>query len=121
MRSIFGSFILEREKTLYKQQKICAIYGEDAIDESAVRKWFVRFRREDRKRAGLPEVVDDQIEVMIKNNPGHTTLDIADLLHISHMSVVRPLEYMNRYSSEVLQDLIDDISICDSNATKGPI
>ncbi|KAM0730355.1 Histone-lysine N-methyltransferase SETMAR [Formica fusca] len=87
-------------------KKICAVYGNDAIAESTVRKWFARFRignfdLEDRERSGKPAVVDDdQIVTLIENNPRHTTRDIAEILHISHMSVVRYLKtfgYVNRY------------------------
>jgi len=79
-------------------KKICIAYGDSAVGESTVRKWFTRFRNgnfdlEDRERSGRPAIVDDdQILTLIKNNPRHTTRDIAEKLHISHMSVIRHLK-----------------------------
>lgn len=114
-------------KAVQTAKKICAVYGDCAIAKrSTVRKWFARFRSgnfdlEDRERSGRPAVVDDdQIETLIKNNPGHSTRDIAEVLHISHMSVVRHLKtlgYVNRYDVWVPhnlteKNLIDRISIC---------
>jgi len=55
---------------------------------------------ENRERFGRPAVVDDQILTLIENNPRHTIQDIAEILHISHMSVIRHLKtlgYINRY------------------------
>ena len=42
--------------------KICSVYGDDALGESTVRKWFARFRignfdLEDAKRSGRPASV----------------------------------------------------------------
>jgi len=75
-------------------KKICIVYGDSAVAESTVRKWFTRFRNgnfdlENRERSDRPAVVDDdQILTLIENNPRHTTRDIAEILHISHMSVM---------------------------------
>lgn len=41
---------------------------------------------EEREHSGRPAVIADaQIETLIKINPGHTTLDIADMLQVSNM------------------------------------
>jgi len=78
---------------------------------------------EDRECSGRPAVVDDdQILILIENNPRHTTRDIAEKLHISRMSVIRHLKtlgYINRYDVWVPhnlteKNLMDRISICDS-------
>lgn len=55
--------------------------------ESTVCKGFVWFRSgkfnlEDRETSSKLAAVDDAIETAIKNNLGHTALDIADVLHI---------------------------------------
>lgn len=77
-----------------KKKDICAIYEDGAIAEITVHKWFASFRSgnfgsEDQKRSGKTAVVDvGQIEMLIKNNP-HYTWDIAEMLHIFHMSFVR--------------------------------
>lgn len=57
----------------------------------SVRKSFARFRSrnidlEEREHSGMSAVIiEDQIETPIKIHPGHTTLDIAEILHVSHM------------------------------------
>lgn len=41
---------------------------------------------EDREHSSKPAVIDDdQIDTLIKNNPGHATRDIAEILHVSNM------------------------------------
>jgi len=76
---------------------------------------------EDRERSGKPAVVnDDQILTLIKNNLHfhYTTRDIVEILHISHMSVIRHLKtleydvWMPHNLTE--KNLMDRISICDS-------
>lgn len=50
-----------------------------------------------------------------KNNPGHVMWHIADILHISHMSVVKLLKtlgYVNSYDVWRFHDLTENI--CDS-------
>jgi len=80
------------------ENKICIVYGDHAVAESIIRKWFTRFRNgnfdlEDQERSGRPAVVhDDQILTLIKNNPRHTTRDIAEILHIFHMSIYKAFE-----------------------------
>jgi len=74
------------------------------------------------KTENVSAVVDnDQILTLIENNPRHTTRNIAEIFHISHMSVIRHLKtlgYINRYDVWVSQfdgkNLMDCIFICDS-------
>ncbi|XP_018366071.1 PREDICTED: histone-lysine N-methyltransferase SETMAR-like [Trachymyrmex cornetzi] len=127
-RHLMLFYFRKRKNAAQTAKKICAIYGNGTVAESTVRKWFARFRSdnfdlEDRERSGRPAVVDDdQIVTLIENNPRHTTRDIAEILHISHMSVVRHLEtlgYVNRYDVWVPHDLternlMDRISVSDS-------
>jgi len=105
------------------------VYGDScrisAVAETTVRKWFTRFRNgnfnlENRERSGRPVVDDDCILTLIENNPRHTTRDIAEILHISHMNVIRHLkthEYINRYDVWVSHNLTEKNlmdRICDS-------
>jgi len=117
---------------LHKQQKrfciLYIVYGDNIVAENTIRKWFTRFRNgnfdlEDRERSGRPAVVDnDQILTLIENNPRHMIRDIAEIVHISHMSVIRHLKtlgYINRYDVWVPynlteKNLMDRIPICDS-------
>ena len=44
--------------------KICAVYGEGAVAERTVRKWFARFKAgdfnlEDQERPGRPSITDE--------------------------------------------------------------
>ncbi|XP_076765043.1 histone-lysine N-methyltransferase SETMAR-like [Xylocopa sonorina] len=58
--------------------KICAVYGEDAVAERTMRKWFPRFKAgnfdlEDQERPGRPSTTDeDMIKTEIENNPCST-------------------------------------------------
>ena len=69
------------------------MYGDEALGQSTVCKWIVRFRignfdLEDAKRSGRPSTVDDdQIQALVTYNPHSTTRDIAETLNISHTSV----------------------------------
>jgi len=87
---------------LHKQQKRFIVYGDSAVAESTVRKWFTRFRNgnfdlEDRKRSGRPAVVNDdnQILTLIENNLRYTTRDIAEIFYISYMSVILYESYIS--------------------------
>ncbi|XP_078051850.1 uncharacterized protein LOC144477998, partial [Augochlora pura] len=65
--------------------KICAVYGEDAVAERIVRKWFARFKAgnfdlEDQERPGRPSTTDeDMIRTEIENKllPNNETIDSA--------------------------------------------
>lgn len=108
--------------------KICSVYGDDAVGESTVRKWFARFRTgnfelEDAKRSGRPSTVDDeQIQQLVTDNPHYTTRDIAKTLGISQTSVSNHLGaagYVSRsdvWVPHILMEknLLDRISISDS-------
>jgi len=51
------------------------------------------FNLEDRERSSRPAVIDDdKILTLIENNLRHMTRDIAEIFHISHMSVIRHLK-----------------------------
>ena len=70
--------------------KICAVYGEGAIAERTVRKWFARFKTddfnfEDQER---PSTTDEyQIKTLIENNPRYTTRKLAKMLNMSKSTI----------------------------------
>ncbi|EZA61570.1 Histone-lysine N-methyltransferase SETMAR [Ooceraea biroi] len=72
---------------------ICSVYGEGALAERTVRKWFAKFRAgdfnlKDQERSGRPSTTDDdQIETLIENNPRYTTRELAEILKISKTTV----------------------------------
>lgn len=107
-------------------KKICAVYGDGVVTYNSVCKWFAWFRSENfdlenQKRSGGP-LVADQIVTLIANNPCHTTQDIAEMLHVPHMSNARHLKshgYVNQYDMWIPRNLsenslIDRISMSDS-------
>jgi len=68
--------------------KICIVYGEGAIAERTVRKWFAKFKAGDfnldQERLSRPSTTDeDQIKTLIENNPRYTTRKLAKMLNIS--------------------------------------
>ncbi|XP_011062195.1 PREDICTED: histone-lysine N-methyltransferase SETMAR-like [Acromyrmex echinatior] len=82
----------------------CAVYGESAVAERIVRKWFKAddFNLKDHQRPGRPSTTDeDQIKTLIENNPRYTT----PWLHKFDVWVPHDLTEKN---------LMDRISICDS-------
>lgn len=74
------------------------VHGDGDIAESTFQKRLDMFRSghfnlEDQEHFNRVIAIDnDQIEIMIKNSPGHMIQDIAEILNISHMSIVRHLE-----------------------------
>ena len=73
--------------------KICSVYGENAVAESTVRKWFAKFKAnnfnlEDAPRSGRPSTIDDdQIMALIETNSHYTTRDIANILCIYRIAL----------------------------------
>lgn len=108
-------------------KKIAHVYGEDAVTESTVRRWFVKFRAgnfdlEDADRPGRPSAVDDdQIKVQIETNPRLTTREIAEAVGVPKSTVhdhLVKLGYISRYDIWVPHNLsekncMDRFSICD--------
>jgi len=66
--------------------KICAVYGEGAVAERTMRKWFARSKgdfNEDQERPGRSSITDeDQIKTLIENNPRYTTYKLAEMLNM---------------------------------------
>jgi len=74
---------------LQAANKICAVYGEGAIAEKTVRKWFAKFKAndfnfDDQERPGKSSTIDeDQIKTLIENNPRYMTRKLAEILNMS--------------------------------------
>jgi histone-lysine N-methyltransferase SETMAR len=110
--SAYYVFYFKRgKKATQTQGNICAMYGEDAVNERTCRKWFARFRAgnfylDDAPRSGRQaEVDDDQIKTLIENNPRNTTRVIAEILKISQTAFVEQLQELG-YESR--------LDVCDS-------
>ena len=68
----------------------CAVYGESAVAERIVRKWFKAddFNLKDHQRPGRPSTTDeDQIKTLIENNPRYTTRKLAEMLNMSKSTI----------------------------------
>lgn len=122
-------FYFRKEKNASQTaRKICSVYGEGAVAESTVRKWFVQFRCgnfdvTDKHRSGRPVSVDDEnIQSIVENESNCTTRSIAAKIQISPMSVVRhlrKLNYVNCYDVFIPRQLTEGqlknrLSICKS-------
>ncbi|EZA55050.1 Histone-lysine N-methyltransferase SETMAR [Ooceraea biroi] len=72
---------------------VCSVYGEGALAEKTVRKWFAKFRAsdfnlKDQERSGRPSTTDDnQIKTLIENNPRYTTRELTEILKISKTTI----------------------------------
>lgn len=80
-----------------QQKKLCAIYKDGAIAEIHFHRWLARPRSrnldlEDQECSGRPGVIDDRVEMLIKNNAGHMTQDTAEIFYFSLMIIGRHLE-----------------------------
>ncbi|EZA47914.1 Histone-lysine N-methyltransferase SETMAR [Ooceraea biroi] len=95
---------------------ICSVYGEGALAERTVRKWFAKFRAgdfnlKDQERSSRPSTTDDdQIKTLIENNPRYTTRELTEILKISKTTVhdhVVKLGYVSRYDVWVPHNLAE--------------
>lgn len=70
-------------------KKICAVYGEGAIAEWTVQKWFAKlkvgdFNLHDQERPFRSSTIDeDQVKSLTENNPRYTIRELAEMLKIS--------------------------------------
>lgn len=95
---------------LFKQGKnasqaaidICLVYGENAVTARVCQKWFARFREgdfdlEDRERAGRPpELVSDDLEALLDENPRQSTRELGDKLNFNHSTILRRLHEIGK-------------------------
>lgn len=96
-------------------KKICAVmYGDNTVAERTVRKWFARFKSGDfsvkeKERSGRAvEMDNNQIKNLIETNPRYTSRDIANILQISHPTVLnhlRKLGFVNQLDVWVPHEL----------------
>ena len=75
-------------------RNICAVYGDNAIGESAARKWFSRFKEDrfdisDTPRSGRPSGFDDdRLNTIIHNDPHQYTRELANVMNCDHSTIV---------------------------------
>nr|XP_003708364.1 PREDICTED: histone-lysine N-methyltransferase SETMAR-like [Megachile rotundata] len=127
-RHLMPFFFQKGKHATQTTNEICEVYGEGAVAERTVRKWFARFKTgdfelEDQKRSGRPSTTDKNvIKSIIEDNPRFTLRQLADMMNKSKSSIhehVTKLGYINRYDVWVPHELTeknftDRISIYDS-------
>lgn len=97
-------------------RRICAVYGDSALDSSSVRRRFARFKAgkfdvEDEHRSGRPLVVElDEIVSLVTANPFLTIKEIEDVTGVSRGTVWNRLHeagLSNKRNIWVPHDLTD--------------
>ncbi|XP_052834133.1 histone-lysine N-methyltransferase SETMAR-like [Octopus bimaculoides] len=121
-------FLFKKGENAAKTCKnICEVYGDDAVGESTVRRWFAKFKTgefslEDDSRSGRPSKLDEEVlKAKIEGNSNITTRELAKELEVSkstaHEHLVK-LGYNSRYNVWVPHKLSekncsDRYSVCD--------
>lgn len=81
---------------------ICTVYGEGAISERTVQKWFSRFadgnfELADYSRSGRPVELDEkQLNHILREDPRQTTRELGQKMGCSYDSVARHLHSMGK-------------------------
>ncbi|KAK6039180.1 hypothetical protein COOONC_23315 [Cooperia oncophora] len=92
--SYFTFLFPQREKRIASSQKLCAVYGDEALKNGS------EFRS-DEERSGRPvEVDDDLIKAIIDSDRHSTTREIAEKLHVSHTCIenhLKQLGYVRKF------------------------
>ena len=98
-------FYFKRGKNAVKTcNKLCSVYGEDALTKRTWQKWFNKFRSgnlcvEESRRSGRPTKIDtDKIKALVDENPHSATRNIASELQISHPTVLRHIHKIGNVS-----------------------
>ena len=113
-RHLIAFFYRKGKNTTQATNEICAVYGDGAIAERPVRKWFAKFKAgdfnlEDQERPGRAATTDeDQIKTRIENNPRVTTRELAEMFKISKSTIhehLAKLGYIKRFDVWIPQDL----------------
>ena len=87
-------------KPVEAARNICAMYGDNAIGESIIRKWFSRFKEyrfdiSDTPHSGRPLGFDeDRLNTLIHIDPYQCTRELANVSNCDHSTIVRHLHSM---------------------------
>ncbi|KMQ88586.1 mariner mos1 transposase [Lasius niger] len=85
---------------------ICETYGEGVLAENSCRNWFQRFKSgdfnmNDKPRSGRPqEVQDDDLELLLTEDPSLSAVDLAKVLNVNQSTVNRRLHAMGKIQKE---------------------
>ena len=110
-------FYFRKGKTVSQTvRKICAVYGEGAVSDDTVRRWFARFQAglfslKDLPQSGRPSVVNETLlNEIIRQNPRCTLEELASRLDVSKTAVYEHLKktgYASRYDVWVPHSLTE--------------
>ncbi|GJQ75677.1 hypothetical protein Trydic_g17751 [Trypoxylus dichotomus] len=93
--------ILIRGKLLYEYtfdtkaavatQKICTAFGDDAVSDGTIQKWFKTFslgdlRLTDEAHSGRPKINED-LKQVVEENSSSTCLELAERLNVSDETI----------------------------------
>jgi len=106
-------------------EKICAIYDEDTLSKSAIRKWFARFRAgnfdvKDELCSGRPIIEKfDEIMVKVERDKHVSTVEIArelgiDKIVLNHLHKAGYKKKFDVPHELSVRNMIDRIDICDT-------
>ncbi|XP_067206337.1 histone-lysine N-methyltransferase SETMAR-like [Linepithema humile] len=127
-RHILLFYYKKRKNAAQAKEKICRVYGEDALTRQTAANWFRRFRDgnfdiKDAPRSGRSIVENvDEIFQKIEKDRHISSYDIAKELNIDHKTVLghlRKAGYTKKLDVWVPHDLtlknvMGRISICES-------
>ena len=83
-------------------REINLVYGENAMAERTVRKWFARFKEEnfdleDAPRSGRPTEIDEgQLNQLLHEDSRQTTRELAERMNCSHTCMENHLHLMGK-------------------------
>lgn len=122
-------FYYEKGKSAAQaREKICGVYGQNALSNATACRWFARFRSgnfdvKDAPRSGRPHVENvDEIFQKIHEDRHISTRDIAKELNIDHKTVLSHLHKVG-YTKKLdvwvphelsLKNLMDRVSVCET-------
>ena len=93
---------IEGQKQRRRPENICAVYGDNAIGESTVRKWFSRFKKDrfdisDTPRSGSPSGFDeDRLNTLKHCDQRQCIRELANVMNCDHSTIVRYLHSMGK-------------------------
>lgn len=109
-------------------KNLCFVFGKSIVSVRMVQRWFEKFRSgdinlQDEPRTGRPdEIDDDALRALVDNEPLLTTRELANKLHVSHVTIENHLNKIGfiykwcRWISHQLSEkhIADRISIASS-------
>lgn len=103
-RHILLFYFRKGKKAVEAREKLCEVYGKDAMSDRQCQRWFAKFRLgdfgvKDAPRSGRPSAVfDEQIQALLDENRRYSTRKMSDKLSVSHTTVESHLKKLGYVS-----------------------